>query len=113
MAEVPDRLVPSDGLTNATLTFAGLDLTGSNNVNLRFDIHDEQGRPVGVFTVATPKAANADLGIASGHRRMADILRQWLYTIDKMAEHYKKQGGRLDRQATDNEPTAPNNLTKQ
>jgi hypothetical protein len=82
MAEVADHLVPTDGLTNARLRFAGLDLLDSGVQSTRFDLYDENERYVAtpsiecrVQQMATPTPSlltatpNCGLSYASGSTR--------------------------------------------
>lgn len=96
MPEVPDHLVPTDGLTNAKVRFAGLDLWESGEQIIRFEIDDESRHRVGTFSieVGSRRAGNADTVIADGHAKMRDVLRQWLHEVDKMERFYRKQAAR-------------------
>lgn len=96
MGEVPDHLVPTDGLTNSGVRFAGLDLLQSHEQILRFEISNENRQHVATFTIEVGRSpnGNGDKVIADGHARMRDLLRQWLYQIDKMEQHYRAQAAR-------------------
>jgi hypothetical protein len=96
MANVPDHLVPSDGLTNSNLRFAGFNLLEDGTQIVRFEIKNEHREFVASYNIEvgrTPKG-NADTVIADGHAHMRDVLRQWLYEIDKLEQHYRKQANR-------------------
>lgn len=90
MAEVPDHMVPTDGLTNSTLLLAGIDSLEGSGGSLRFDIRDETGVYVGTFTVdVRPQPeGTTDALIAKGHEMMRDVLRQWLHTTEMARRHY-------------------------
>jgi hypothetical protein len=96
MAEVPDHLVPSDGLTNSKIRFAGFDLLEGGAQLVRFDIHNETQNFVASYAVEVgrSKGGNADTVIADGHAHMRSVLRQWLYTVDKLEQFYRKQAAR-------------------
>lgn len=96
MTEVPDHLVPTDGLTNSKMRFSGLDLLESGEQLLRFDISNEIRQPVATFTIEVGRSpdGNADKVIADGHAKMRDILRQWLYEIDTLERFYRGQATR-------------------
>ena len=94
MAEIPDHLVPTDGLTNSLIRYAGLDAPSDDgDVIHRFDMFDEDRHRIGTFEIETPPAdgGSVDRMIGDAHRRMTDILRQWLYTTDKLRQHYEGQ----------------------
>ena len=93
MAEVPEYLVPTDGLTNSSVKFAGLDaIRGMNGARIRFDIFDEDQAYVATFAFDVgPQSEGAiDALVAEGHRKMRDILRQWLHGVDMMHQAYSK-----------------------
>ena len=94
MAEVRDDLVPTDGLTNSFVRFAGLDtVKGSGAATLRFDIHDEDGDYLGTFpiTVCVQTEGSIDSMVAEGHRQMKNVLRQWLHGMDVLHQAYSKR----------------------
>ena len=93
MAEVPDHLVPTDGLTNSSVKFAGLDaLPGRNGARIRFDIFDEGQSYVATFSfdIGPRPEGTIDALVAEGHRKMRDVLRQWLHGVDMMHQAYSK-----------------------
>jgi len=94
MAEVPDYLVPTDGLTNSSVRFAGLDtISGKNGARVKFDIFDEDEEYVATFAfdVGPQPEETIDSIVAEAHRRMRDMIRQWLHDVDVMHRHYSKQ----------------------
>ena len=96
MAEVPDHLVPTDGLTNSRIHFAGVDTDEMGpGVTLRFEIRDEEDDLVGVIKIPVELATEGtvDAMIAEGFVRLADMLRQWLYEADEHRQAYGKRGG--------------------
>ncbi|MCA1476771.1 hypothetical protein [Bradyrhizobium sp. NBAIM08] len=86
MAEVPDHLDPTDGLTNAKIRFAGLDLWESGEQIIRFEIDDESRHRVGTFSI--------EVGSRPGATATWSFLRQWLHVIDKMEQFYRRQSSR-------------------
>ncbi|AWM01284.2 hypothetical protein [Bradyrhizobium amphicarpaeae] len=96
MPEVPDRLAPTDGLTNSKMRFSGLDLWESGEQIIRFEIDDESRHRVGTFSieVGSRPTGNADMVIADGHAKMRDVLRQWLHEVDKLEQFYRSQATR-------------------
>lgn len=96
MAEVPDYLVPTDGLTNSRVRFSGLDILRSGEQLIRFEMSNESQQHVANFTieVGPSRNGNADKVIADGHSKMRDILRQWLYETDKLEQFYRRQAAR-------------------
>jgi hypothetical protein len=96
MAEVPDHLVPSDGLTNSKLRFAGFDLLDGGEQIVRFELFSEQRAFIATFPVRVGRSesGNVDTVIADAHARMRSNLRQWLYEVDVMEQFYRKQAQR-------------------
>jgi len=91
MAEIDDHLVPTEGLTNSFVEFIGLEkTTGESDVRLKFGFFDEDHDHVGSFwvDVAPQPEGTLDAMVAEGHRRMVDVLRQWLYEMDNMRKAY-------------------------
>jgi hypothetical protein len=100
MAEVPDHLVPTDGLTNSRIHFAGLDTDEMGpGVTLRFVIRDEQDDLVGEIKIPVEPAmeGTVDAMIAEGFGRLTDMLRQWLYEADEHRQMYGRRGAAADR----------------
>jgi len=94
MSDVPDRLVPRDGLTNSYIKFVGLDAAGDAGAAVvRFDMHNENGTHIGTFRVVAGPTKNGSIDqmVSRAHRQMCDVLRQWLYMTDKMAQAYEKR----------------------
>lgn len=92
MAEVPDYLVPTDGLTNSNIALAGIDLIGNGAINARFSITDESRDYIGTFTIEVRpngQDGTADQMIADAYRKMTDVLRQWLHGVDTMRQMYE------------------------
>lgn len=97
MAEIADDLVPTDGLTNSYIRFAGLDAVPAGGAAiLRFDIHDEDKRLVGTFSfpVSAQPDGTVDSMMAEGHRQMRNVLRQWLYGMDLSYRAYEERKAR-------------------
>jgi hypothetical protein len=92
VADVPDHLVPTDGLTNSYIRFDGLVVLHDQGAGARlfFGIYDESHNKLADFPI---EVRNAGKGvqdvIAEGHRQMTDILRQWLHTTDVMRDAYE------------------------
>jgi len=79
MAEIPDYLVPRDGLTNSSVQFEGLDaLKGTGGARMRFAITDEDQRHLCSFEFDVPPQTDGtvDSVVAAGHRHMRDVVRQ-------------------------------------
>lgn len=98
MAQVPDHLVPQDGLTNSLIKFTKLEAPQKGSgATIFFTMYDEDHIEVGemsFFVPAKPKKGQKgtiDDLIARGHREMADVLRQWLYMIDVMRTAYESK----------------------
>lgn len=95
MPEVPDHLVPTDGLTDSYIRFAGMDThEGDSGATMNFEIYDENGvfiGTIGIDAYASEKGT-VDAMIASAYRRLTDMLRQWLYSADKTREAYDNKG---------------------
>lgn len=92
MPAVPEHLVPTDGLTDSLIKYAGLDTwPKGGGATHRFDIYDEKKEFVGTFSidVGPEDRGSVDEQIAEAHRRMVDALRQWLYITDKMRQAYE------------------------
>lgn len=82
MPEVPDHLVPMDGLSNASIRYAGFDAAyDSGDAIHRFEIFDEAGERVGTFTIETePNVHNSiDQMVREAHQKMTNVLRQLLW----------------------------------
>ena len=93
MPEVPAHLVPTDGLTNATIEFRSLDHVGGGAADVVFQMFDENKNNMGqiVVHVKPTRKGTADAQIAEGHRVLCDMLRQWLYVTDKLRQEYEKR----------------------
>jgi len=94
MADVPDHLVPQDGLTNSFVRFDGLDMNYNVGMtDVRFGIYNEGGHRIADFVIPVPdgESASASGVIAAAHRDMTDVLRQWLYMIDTNRRVYERQ----------------------
>lgn len=91
MVEVAEHLVPTDGLTNTKISFTGFAVAGPNG-HCRFEMTDEDGSPIGeiVVTVDGASAGSVDAMIVEAHRKVSDILRQWLYVTDKRRAAYER-----------------------
>lgn len=90
MPEVKDELFPTDGLTNADVQFAGLDMIkGTGGATFRFDLRDEDENYVGTFPIVVgPNEQGVDGMIAEAHSILRDVLRQWLHQVDLMHDIY-------------------------
>lgn len=89
MPDVPDHMVPRDGLTNATIRLAGLDaIPGSNGAVFRFDLYDEQKRLVGTFPIAVPVQAQSGLDpmMKVAYAEMRDVFLQWAYIMNSVGD---------------------------
>ena len=93
MAEVPDHLVPTDGLTKSMIEYAGFDVDRTTGgASHRFNMRDEEGDRVGTFTVYTRPTAegSVDQMVAEAHRKMVNVLRQWLHVTDDLRKLYER-----------------------
>ncbi len=94
MPEVPDHLVPMDGLTDSHIRLAGLD-THENDpgVTVRFDIYDEDDEFVGTLRLAVPPTSKGtvDAMIANAYAGLSGMLRQWLYEADQRRQAYENK----------------------
>jgi hypothetical protein len=92
MAEVPDHLVPQDGLTNSSVRWYGMEIMhGQGTVRFFFGIYDDNQQKIADFPIDLPVTGDrpgVTPLIAEAHRRMNDILRQWLYMNDAMFQSY-------------------------
>jgi len=97
MPEVPEHLVPTDGLTDSRIHFAGMDTHHNDSgATMRFDIFDDRGDFVGTFNIdvyATEKGT-VDAMIANAYRKLTDMLRQWLYCADQTRQAYDNKGAK-------------------
>jgi hypothetical protein len=91
MAVVPDHLEPMTGLTNSKIRFVGFDVVGSG-ASVCFEMIDKDGEPTGdlVVEVGPQPVATIDAMIAEAHRRLCDVLRQWLYETDQLRQAYER-----------------------
>lgn len=93
MAEVPDHLVPRDGLTNSAIKFDGFEiLHGLGTVRITFGIYEDNDRRISHYVFDLPlggHSGGANGLIAEAHRQMSDVLRQWLYRTDKVRQAYE------------------------
>lgn len=93
MVDVPDHLVPTDGLTNSAIRFDALEINhGDKSVRVTFGVYDDQQARLTELFVDVPIAdypGGANGLIAHAHARMTDILRQWLYMTDKIRQGYE------------------------
>lgn len=93
MAEVPDHLVPAEGLTSSTMFYAGFDaIPNESGAIHRFDIRDENGDYVATFKIKTRPTdkGTIDSMVAEAHQKLTDILRQWLWWTDHNRQHHEK-----------------------
>lgn len=94
MTATPD-LTPVDGLTDSNVEFAGLDVLVRGAAVLRFNITGEDGALIGTFRI--PVAPQPDLTIdamiVDGHRQMRDVLRTWLFRVERLRRIYAKETG--------------------
>src|SRR5437773_291259 len=96
MAEVPDHLVPRDGLTNSHLRFAGLDVIPDGGAaTLRFELGgaEQQQPPMATiaFGIAPQAEGTVDAMLAEGYAVLRDLLRQWLYEADRHQQAFAKR----------------------
>jgi len=93
MTDVPEHLVPMDGLTNSFIRYAGFDtIEDSGSATHRFDIYDEDSEYLSTFRILVhpTDASTVDGMIAAAHRQFSDILRQWLYEADTGRQAFEK-----------------------
>lgn len=92
MVDVPEHLVPTDVLVDSTIRLAGFDVVGSG-ATVRFEMVDIDGEPSGdlAIDVEPQPDGTIDAMIAEAHRKLCDVLRQWLYVIDKERQAYDRQ----------------------
>jgi hypothetical protein len=92
MAEVPDYLVPTDGLTNSSIMLEGIDFAARGGANFRFRITDEQQQYVSTYMIHVPaQNKSMDHMLAEAHRRLRDVLRQWLHMTNVIHRHHEKR----------------------
>jgi hypothetical protein len=93
MAQIADHLVPTDGLTDAHIRFSSLEIHEEGGADVHFSLYDDDENHLTDFVIYVEPAeyASMDRLVAEAHRRMCDVLRQWLYVTDKMRQHYEKQ----------------------
>lgn len=85
MAEVSEHLVPRDGLSRASIRYAGFDAAHDRGDAIhRFDIFDEHDDYVGTFKIETePNVRNSiDQMVSEAHQKMTIVLRQLLWLND-------------------------------
>lgn len=93
MAEVPDHLVPMDGLSNASIRYAGFDAAhDGGEATHRFEIFDENDEYVGTFKIETePNVHNSiDQMVREAHQQMTTILRQLLWLTNAISRNRDK-----------------------
>ena len=92
MPEVPDHLFPRAALTNSYIRFAGLDAEG-DGARVRFNIYDEERSFVAtlVTEVGPQPSGTIDAIVVEGHRRLTQMLRQWLYEADQDRQAFERQ----------------------
>lgn len=94
MPEVPEHLVPTDGLTNSTIRFAGYDPHDNDaGATVRFDILDENGDYIGTINIETypTNEGTIDAMVVRAYRRLTDMVRGWLYHVDQMRDGYENK----------------------
>lgn len=94
MADIADHLVPRDGLTNSYLKFTKLlAAPKGGGATIVFTLYDEDQIEIGEFDIAVaPRRGGkgtVDEMIARAHRKMTDVLRQWIYMTDKVRQIYE------------------------
>jgi hypothetical protein len=93
MVDVPEYLVPMDGLTNSAIRLEGMDVGKGGGANFRFEMRDEDGQFMGRFVIPVePTKGPIDLMFAEAHRKMRDVLRQWVHSTDTTRQAYEKIG---------------------
>jgi len=93
MAQVPDHLVPADGLTDAHIRFSGLKVHDEGGADVLFSLYDDDENHLADYVIYVEPAEydSIDGLIAEAHKRMCDVLRQWLFVTDKMRQRYEKK----------------------
>lgn len=94
MAEVPDHLVPGDGLTSSAIRFDAMEVAHNRRgAVFKFGIYGEDKNWIANFDVfvETPPNGGVQQMIAGAHRQMSDVLRQWLYMTDVLRQSYETQ----------------------
>lgn len=81
MVDVPEHLAPRDGLTNATIRFAGLDADGSS-ARVRFEMLDHNKYVIGELVVPVGPVGSVDQMISIAHQGAINILRQWIHVLE-------------------------------
>lgn len=94
MADVPDHLIPSDGLTRSFIYLEGLDVLQNGGALVRFKLTDENGDYFASYgvTVRASKEGTTDQLLARAHQKMIDVLRQWTFVLDVHRQIYEKRG---------------------
>lgn len=95
MAQVPDHLVPADDLTDAHIRFSSLKVHDEGGADVYFSLYDDDENHLADYVIYLEPAeyGSIDSLVAEAHKRMCDVLRQWLYVTDKMRQHYEKRSG--------------------
>jgi hypothetical protein len=95
MAQVPDHLVPTDGLTDARIRFSSLDVHQEGGADVHFGLYDEDENHLADFVIYVEPTDDGSIDrlVAEAHRRMCDVLRQWLYMTDKMRQAHEERSG--------------------
>ena len=89
MATVPDHLVPTNGVSDAAVRFAGYEARGrAMIVHFEFSQGD---RVVGTFSFTIDPAPSIDSALALARQKMNDALRQMLYENELSWRVYLKR----------------------
>lgn len=95
MAEVPDHLVPTDGLTRSAIRFVGIEFDRETLApTVRFEIVYGDGMRAGTFNIQpdSKRGDSMEAMVAEAHRDLRNILRQWLYETDVYTRAYEGFG---------------------
>lgn len=101
MAEVRDELVPMNGLTDAVIRFAGMDHQPRGAI-FRFDFVSHGGDTIGTFRIPVGPQSDEriDSMVIEAHRQMRDVLRDWLYNVDRSCVGLETRAARWSQSGT-------------
>ena len=91
MAEVPDHLVPTDGLCNYSVSFSKMEALERGSARFTFDF-TEKGHYITSLSFDVMAEDDGLNGMmVRAHKKLIDALRQSLYIADVMQKAYEKQ----------------------
>jgi hypothetical protein len=102
MAEIDDRLVPENNLSNCDICFSRMTaLTdGIAEFEFRISVGDKS---LHIPVIVPPQNQGLDHMMVDAHDVMIDILRQLLYRVDKQRSYYENRLAQLRQPANGSE----------